>query len=506
MGRANFGFTPLRIKKFDKGYFPNQDFDDVPDGGSSDCKHVIYYKSALRKMFGMDRINSSQASTTRGNGLFYLDVNGVAKRTAIFGSKFYEDVSGTWTDRTGAVTITDGANNLVQAINHQQNANKYSIYVNNVNPPWKWTGSGNAAVLGGSPPANFGSIAKFHDTIFGAKNENVYFSDVGDPETWNGSKWVIPFERDITRLIDNGNTVAVFSDHNIGSISGYSYLDFSAEESEVRNVGCVGRLAATSAFFGNNNTPVIATISNDGIWLVDQSYGTTKIFGNNFFDSFNKSYMNKSVCAYSTTDKLLYCALPYSSDSENKYLIVIDMVSGAVWPCPDVHTNYIRAISTMKDDSGNEFVYFIDTNGYAFKFNKDTKNYHTGSAIEAIDSRWKSKRYDLEDVYSLRDANMLASISGDWNIAISCAFNLSSDDGDLSQIYLGSTYDLLTSSFVLGASVLGGSDYVFEFINSIGGFGRFFSFTMTNSSVDESFNVYMIEFKMKRRREGSNDK
>ena len=118
MGYRKLNLTKINLGPFDKGYFPNKDFDDVPQGGSPNCKHVIWERSALKNMFGMDRINSSQVANTNGNGLFYLDVNGAAKRTAVFGNAFYWDNSGTWTDVTGSVTITDA--NLVQAINHQQ--------------------------------------------------------------------------------------------------------------------------------------------------------------------------------------------------------------------------------------------------------------------------------------------------------------------------------------------------------------------------------------------------
>lgn len=503
MGRATLGIRRIELPKFDKGFFPNKDLDDVPEGGSSDCKHSIWYRSALRKFPGMDRVNSSQAATLRGNGFFYLNVNGATKRSAVFGAGFYEDVSGTWTARTGAVTITDGANNLVQAINHQQGANKYAIYVNDTDPPWKWTGSGNASALGGSPPANFGTIAKYHDIIFGAKNEIVYPSDIGDPETWPGDE--IPFDKDVKRLIDNGQKLAVLMEDHIGSIQGYSPLDFSAEESEIADVGCVGRLAATSAIWGDD-VKVFATFDKNGLWIVNQGFTAQKVFGENYIQEFNQTYLHKVTLAYWGVEHLLFVAAPYGDSDENDYLIIVDMRTGAFWPGPDIHGNSIRALGSARDDNGDEYIYYIDENGYAYKFNFETDNYHTGTATQAIDGRFKTKKFDLKDVHQLRQLNMLADADGNHSVTVAVNFGLTRNDGETGTISLLGDGDLLGSTFILGASTLGGSDYVFEYLSGIGGFGRFVSITFSNDELSQPFNIRKVELQMKRRRMGSVDK
>lgn len=504
MGRAK-----LRIERIleiipNKGYFPELDFEEIPDGGSRDLKHGFWFESKLRKFPGMDRINSSAASATRGNGAFFLDVEGAQERTVIFGAAFYEDASGTLTNRTGAITITDGADNLWQFINHQQGANKYMIGVNGTDAPFKWDGSGNAEVLAGSPP-NFHSIAKYHDTVFGSDEENVYFSATGDPETWDTGEWVIPFEHTVTRVIDNGNKLACFFRKGTGSVQGYDILDFVAEEVEIRNVGCVGRLAATNVQFGKNFTKAIATVGEDGIWLIDESFGSQKLFGDRFFEDLNRANLHKSIVAYSHTDRLLYVALP-KDDTENDYLIIIDMDTGAAWPGPDIHTNSIRSMATMNDDSGNPFVYFVDNNGYAFKFNKDTKNYHTGSATQAIDFRWKSKNYDLKDIYLMRGLIMLADAVGDYNVTVSVGFGLDLSDGDSGTITLESDGDLLGSTFILGASTLGGSGYVFNHLSGVYAFGRFMTIALENDVIDNEVSIKKIEVQGKRRRMGYSDK
>lgn len=506
MGRATLGITRFELPKFDRGYFPNKDFEDVPDGGSSDCKHVIWNRSSLRPMYGMDRINSSAAATTRGQGVHYLNVAGVSKRTAVFGSVFYEDVAGVLTNRTGIYPITDGASNHVQSINWQSGSNKYAIYTNGVDYPWKWTGSGNISALGGSAPANFTSIASYNRAVFGSSDEIVYFSNTDDAETWTSTRDQLNFDKTVTCLIDNDQKLAVFMDDHVGSIQGFDYLDMTKEISEIDKVGCVGRLAATKAFFGKGNTPVIATISRDGIYIIDQAFGAERLLGENYFEEFNQTNISKSVLAYSKRDNLLFAALPYDDATENDYLIVIDMISGAFWPCPDIHTNSIRSMASMKDDNGNEFVYFIDAAGYAFKFNRTTKNYHTGTASQGIDARFKTKRFDLKDIHQLRSPEMLADADGDWNVTVAINFGIGSGDGDTGYVNLLGDGDSLDVDFILDASALSGYLYAFQVVSGLGGFGRFVSITFSHSDVDETFNIKKMELQLKRRRMGSRDK
>ena len=475
--------TKLKLSRFDLGVFPNKDFEDVPEGGCMDgTKHVLWRRSALRPFPGMELVNSTQAAHVSGQGLHYMDVQGVQKRVAVFGDKFFEDVSGVWTDRTGSVSITVG--NRVQFIDHQQGANRYLIGSTG-GAPFKWTGTGNAASLGGSPPS-FTVGAKYHDTIFGAVNELVYFSDTGDPETWDTTNWVIPYEKNVSCLAEHGPKLAVLMDDHIGSVQGYDYLDFFAEEKEIRTFGCVGKLAAKNCLWGGNDLKVIATIAKDGLWVFDEAFNPKKVFGDNFFDEFNQSNLSKSSLAYWRDEHLLFSAMPYGSSTEPDYLVITNTQTGAFWQGPDIHANYIRAMSSMRDANGNEFIYFIDSNGYAFKFDMDTASYHTGTESQTIDYKWKSKRYDLEDVHSLGELVMLADALGDWGVRVAIKFGLGIGDGDPGGISFLNSEDVLGSTFILGASTLGGSDYVFRPLVGVAGFGRHIQVTLTPEGTESS--------------------
>ena len=477
MGRRELGTRSVKLKRFDLGYFPNKEFDDIPDGGcANDTKHVFFRNSDLRPFPGMALVNTAQAAHMSGQGLHYINTDDTQKRVAVFGNMFFEDVGGVWTNRTGTATI--GVGDRVQFIDHQRGSNDYVIgCAGNGSPPFRWTGSGNAAALGGSPP-NFDTMAKYHRLVFGAVDESVYFSDTDDPTTWDTTNWVIQYSKNVNCLMDNGAKLAVMMGDHIGSIQGYDALDIVAEDSETRTVGCVGKLAATNCFWGQADLKVIATVSDDGLWVLDQAFGSQNVFGDQWFYEFNKSNLSKSSMAYWRDEGLLFVAMPYGASSEPDYLVIVNTRTGAFWPGPTIHANYIRALASMKDNVGNEFIYFVDSNGYAFRFDMDATAYHTGTAAQAIDFKWKSKRFDLENIHSLGELNMIAGALGKWGVNVGVQFGLSTGDGSTGTVTFSTTEALLGSTFILGASALGTSDYVFKPLSGIGGYGRFLQITL----------------------------
>lgn len=504
MGKQKQRLKRTELSPFNKGFFPNKDFEDIPNGGSADCNHVIWLYSGLRRFPGMTRINSSQVANARGSGIHYFDVAGISKRVATFGNKIYYDNSGTWTDVTGAITISDAAANLVQMVNHQQGSNKYLIGCNGVDAVFKWTGTGNADVLGGSPPI-FTSIVKYHDIIWGSIAELVYFSDISDPETWDLTKWTVTFDKTVVRLIQNGGKIAVLMGDHIGSIQGYSYLDVTVEENEITKFGCVGRLAACNATWQRKNN-VIAVLAKDGLYIVDETFNYNKIFGEEYIEDFNQSNLSKATVTFDSTRNWLYVAMPYGSATENDYLIIVDMDTGAFWPGSSIHTNNIRAMSSVRDDNGDEQIWFVDGNGYSFTFDLDATSYHSGSATEAISSYFVTKKFDFKDIHEVRDIELLADASGDYDMTVYLNVGLSADFGDAGSINLADEGDLLGTTFTLGASTLGGSQYILKGLEDISGFGRFMQFKLEQTVLDRVFNIRKLEILTKRRRMGTDDK
>jgi hypothetical protein len=521
MGRKEYGLKKLVIEKFDKGFFPNKDFDDVPNEGSPDCKHVLTRRSRLRPFPGMDLVNAAQAGFLTGQGTHFLDVNAGTRNLVVFGQNIYSEDLGVLTDVTDTVTIGNG--NLIQFVDHQQGADEYAICAQGgTGAPFKIGQTGNASLLGGNPP-NFETIGKYHDNIFGSVKELLYF-DNGGPELWDTKNNVIPFEKDIKCALEHGPKYAVLMEDHIGSVQGFDFLDFVAEEKEIRTVGCLGKQCAVNANFGPSDLKVIVTLSKDGIWVVDEAFSARRILGEDFFTGFNRSAFSKASMAYWRDENLLFVALPKDASTEPDYLIVINMKTGAFWPGPKIHGNFIRGMSSYRDANGKEYVQFQDNNGYLYRFNFDTIDYHDGTTTEEIDYRWSSKKFDLDDIHSFGQAVMLADAVGDWGINVAINFGLGIGDGTTGSINFNNESDVLGQTFVLGASTLGGSNYVFKPLIGVGGFGRFLQVTITRQGTEandllgstfvlgqsklgsaSSFRLSKLELHLHRRRAGGDD-
>ena len=199
-----------------------------------------------------------------GNALFsrsQLIESGVAKAVtgiyqSILGSTVYQVVTGgtkiysmnsggTLTDITGAVVISDSQNNIFSFAKAKDSggANDIIVACNGVNPPIKWTGAGNAAVLGGSPPANFKHILWRKNRLYGTDGEFIYHSALLDAELWDALNWVLKisssgfYTNDVTGLVEYGDNIAFFKEDKVVMFSGENFTDGYVQE--FAGEGCI---------------------------------------------------------------------------------------------------------------------------------------------------------------------------------------------------------------------------------------------------------------------------
>jgi len=175
-------------------------------GGMASSTYVMSIKPNQAVLLRNVYINSDGGlATRRGNTAFNASAM-VSASTAITGLGYYklasndylvaiagtaifksDDLDGTMDDITGAVTITTGQNNIWT---HTQ-MNNLSIFVGGApDAPIKWSGSGNAAVLGGTPPN--GAFGFTHNNRFFIGNttanpSRIAWSVLSNPEDWSGT-------------------------------------------------------------------------------------------------------------------------------------------------------------------------------------------------------------------------------------------------------------------------------------------------------------------------------
>lgn len=163
-----------------------------PLNQSPDLDNLIILDKGFKKRYGDVTWNSSVmgSSSTVVTGLGYIKFNaGTEFLNAVAGTKFYTDanMTGTMADATGAVTITTGANNIWTPVIY----NNIQIWFGGApDVPFKYSGSGNAAALGGSPPSAATAFVA-NNRVFAisttANPSRLFWPVLGNPEDWAGA-------------------------------------------------------------------------------------------------------------------------------------------------------------------------------------------------------------------------------------------------------------------------------------------------------------------------------
>jgi len=167
----------------------------LPQDQLSDAQNVQVVYNDLQKIGGSAKINSSALNSgATVIGLADWQTNAQSRYCLIIaGNKIYQtqNLGATPSDITGAATIVAGNNNQ----HSFASLNNILAILGGTTPdtPLKWTGAGNVASLGGSPPAG-NVVVTANNFMFisgvAANPSRVYWSNVSDPETWGASNFV----------------------------------------------------------------------------------------------------------------------------------------------------------------------------------------------------------------------------------------------------------------------------------------------------------------------------
>jgi hypothetical protein len=163
-----------------------------PLNQSPDLDNIVILDKGFKKRNGDSAWNSSAmvSSSTAIAGAGYIQFNsGTQFLNAVAGTKFFTDsgLSGTMSDATGAITITSGQNNIWTPVNF----NNLQIWFGGApDAPFKYSGSGNIAALGGSPPSAYTAF-QANNRIFAisttANPSRIYWPIISNPEDWTGT-------------------------------------------------------------------------------------------------------------------------------------------------------------------------------------------------------------------------------------------------------------------------------------------------------------------------------
>lgn len=173
--------------------------------------------------------------------------------TAVFKS----EMDGTMDTITGAVTITAGQDNIWSFVTFNDNVVAFGGPANSPDAPIRWTGAGNAAALGGSPPSAYGAF-QANNRVFAfrtaAAPSTIYWSIVGNEADWTGSGsgsadvWESDNDRLTAAAVLSTNTVLLFKENSIHQMQIGATINSAFPIFPLfSGVGCAGKHACVTA-------------------------------------------------------------------------------------------------------------------------------------------------------------------------------------------------------------------------------------------------------------------
>lgn len=501
MGYESFeNIIDINFKNFSAGWFPGKEHNDIPGEltkpdyplGSPDCNACIWTEGSLRKFFGYNDITTS-ILTGYVTSLFYSTI--LSEFVGTIGTGIYSDMhQATPTDITGAITVS--STSRPHWAEWQFETNHYVIGVDGLNPPWKWTGSGNCSVLAGSPPQGKW-VAIWQSSCWigrtASEPSTIYFSDPADPETWTVDR-DYKFDAPITGIGVLGDKLVVFKENSIGVLAGDNNDALTKVDKYISGVGCTsGHSIKNSKVEGED---VLIFHSKDGYYAFN---GTTTLM--KISHQISKKYISTDKWATTLFDEITSVYWPEynwyisnladGSDSYNNFQLVFDCsqmlgknaygsyVTGVsflpCWPFDD-----IPAISMEIYDGA---LYFGSVDSKVYKF--DVSNFNLNGST--YDAYFKSKIFDVGQEWTFLEANVMADEqNATINVYINADLEAGSGSMDVADVYDDSA--VLGSTFIIGTSILGGKDFVNAHVD-VDVFGQYLQFKLQNNTVDKYFAI-----------------
>lgn len=280
----------FNIKDFSGGYCGNLSSFSLQTNQAQDLDNIVIKPGGLgfRSRWGNSLLGSPTSANTHSLGTF-LQSNGTLELVAVSGTTFKSSANfgGTFTDRTGALTITNGSFNFWDFVQFNSELVAFGGPIASPDAPFKWTGSGNASALAGSPPSAYGAFSA-NNRMFAfrtaANPSTIYWSIIGSSADWTGSGsgsttvGSVSDGNPITAAaVISANTALIFKENSIYGMNlttaPFSTYNFSSV------TGCVGKRALVNVdntiYFINSRKRMQST---DGNTITDYPNAADNLF------------------------------------------------------------------------------------------------------------------------------------------------------------------------------------------------------------------------------------
>ncbi len=404
---------------------------------SSPGEYIDAQSASVVQNFSMDRMILSKryGTAVRGAVIGGTDVEIMhGKEVTIDGVKYnirvgldkverYNATSSAWVDITGT-DLTGDSDNLVDSAVPLLSGNTILVISNGVDVLRKWTGTGNTAALGGTPP-----VAKFiqeYKTYLVCANiaggvdidQRVQWSDTADPEEWStGNAGAVD-------LIEDGEPITgmnVFSDYVCVHKKTSIYLGYLVSTQSVfrfdRKPTQVGTVANGSIVNMPSGQQIFLGI--DGLHIFN---GVTAPLiespvNDEIRDGLNKEFAHKSWGVLVQDEDEVWIGIPIGNQTNGETVYKYNYITGVCFKDirPAINTVWVSSTSTgltwdsfddsvTWDDVTNRWndgqlgalsadIHFGDTAGYTYVQNVSS-NGDNGVSIPCI---WASKTFENKE-------------------------------------------------------------------------------------------------------------
>lgn len=440
----------ITINNFSGGYCGNLVPTTLKNNQAMDLDNIVIKADGQ----GWRRRNGTQNSN---NTFFGGTVWGIGYLLQASGSDFIVVVAGdkigsktpsgsTFTDRTGSLTITNDATSRWDLFTFSDTTIGFGGPLATPDAPFKWTGSGNASALGGTPPTAAGGFTA-NNRVFAFKTSanpsTIYWSVLGNAEDWTSSG---SGSATVGTLNDNQTivTAKVLSTNNVlvfKQTSTYNMIITSSPfpvYSLFQNTGCVGKHAAVNidgiVYWINQRCRMVSTNGEE-----IQEYPPN---ANDLFDLIpTAQYPYISGIQQKGSDYNWLVWICPTNGSNGRMAIIWDLINKCWLRCS---TGYEFSVATTLN-SGIVYAGCVGTlTGYVAIPDFSVSQFSDAtSSISSIFAYWRSGWMNIDALEKIVQVNrfqveMTAQSTGTITVSYGFDFTLDSANFTLSQVATGS--------------------------------------------------------------------
>ena len=465
---------------------------------------VLVNDGSRKTRFGQSRFNSS-ALNSGGDLTMIADFfksDGTQKTVVKAGTKYFADsaANGTFSDITGGASISATSKTTYAVMNN------VLIICSDGEAPYKYSQSGNIALLGGSPPS--GKYCRVHYGRFwiagvSGNEHKLYFSQAFDPEEWStGAGWLEIDPDDGSK----GGITAIFPSFQgemivakidkLYKISGSTPSTFRVSPITT-SIGCVSHNG-------------IAAVQDDIIFHSERGITSVKTAENvkgdvqstflsapihNLYQKINKArYENMSgVFVPSLNSYIFSCSIDSATLNNRVFGYNIIINEWFEW------TNYTsQTLSMIRDSSNRLRLMNGDDTGFVNRYNEFEQSPYSDFGSEAINFKIKTGAIYIQnkphESWSYKGLWVTAASTEDATITV--AYKIDNLEEQTKTLTLDVEGALL-GTMVLGTDLLGGKQTLLPYYVPLDGIGHSIQLTMSISSTTVNIQIFGYDIEIK---------